>query len=118
MFQSEGRYLCSMISRANWYADETTVPPDSPCVKNCSSVTSRASVWCEMKTISTLSYFVRRKRTIQKKKERGIYFLNSPMEPDTSIMEMTTAFDSKRCCSSQDLNLKSSFLTSPNCGLP
>jgi hypothetical protein len=47
-----------------------------------------------MKTISTLSYFVLRKRTIQKKKERAMYFLNSPIDPDTSISASTTAFDS------------------------
>ncbi len=34
------------------------MPPDSPLWKNSSSVTSRASVWWPMKTISTFWYLV------------------------------------------------------------
>src|SRR5262249_31125932 len=76
------------------------------------------SVWWLIKTILTLSYFVRRKRTIQKKKLRAMYFLNSPIEPLTSIIAMTTAFDSYLISSSQVLNRRSSFLIGPSAALP
>src|SRR6266540_2955987 len=71
-----------------------------------------------MKTILTLSYFVRRNRTIQKKKLRAMYFLNSPIDPLTSIIAMTTAFDSYLISSSQVLNRRSSFLIGPSLAWP
>src|SRR6185369_8374094 len=47
-----------------------------------------------------------------------MYFLNSPIEPETSIIAMTTAFDSYRITSSHVLNLRSSFLMSPKRAFP
>src|SRR3954470_5519486 len=109
MLNFRGLYLVSIISRALRYADEQIVPPLSPFEKKSSSVTTLASVWWAINSISTVSYFVLKKRVIQKKKLRAIYFSHIPMDPLVSIIAITTAFESGLTTSFQVLNFKSSL---------
>src|SRR6478735_6593923 len=108
MLNFRGLYLASMISKALRYADEQIVPPLSPFEKKSSSETTFASVWWAINSISTVSYFVLKKRVIQKKKLRAIYFSHMPIEPLVSIIAITTAFDSGFITSFHVLNFKSS----------
>ena len=79
------------------------MPPDSPLWKNSSSVTSFAWVWWAMKTISTALYLVQRNWNSRKKKLRARYFFSRSIEPEVSMMQMTTALLSSRSSSTRRL---------------
>jgi len=71
---------------------ETTVPPVSWLRKNVSSSTSLACEVWRMKTISTFSYLRDRKRWRSRKNRLASSFIDSLIEPETSIRQNMTAW--------------------------
>src|ERR1017187_4964532 len=93
MFHSEGGNSSSIILAHNLYALEIMVPPDSRVRKKVSRSTVLALASWMMKRDSSPSYCERSQVSIQNEAMRTISFCSSPMEPDTSMTKIMTAFD-------------------------
>src|SRR6516164_1628754 len=98
MFHSEGGKSSSIIFAQSLYAEEIIVPPDSRVRKNVSRSTSFATASWMMYLDSRPLYCERSQVSIQKDSMRTISFCSSPIEPDTSMMKIMTAFDCGKGC--------------------
>src|SRR3982751_6695598 len=93
MFHNSGGYSSSIIFAHSLYALEIMVPPDSRVRKKVSRSTSFATASWMMYLDSNPLYWLRSQASIQKDSMRTISFCSSPIEPDTSMMKIITAFD-------------------------
>src|SRR6266404_8481487 len=98
MFHSDGGKSSWIILAHSLYALEIMVPPDSRVLKKVSRSTSLATASWMMKRDSSPLYCERSQVSIQKDSMRTISFCSSPIEPDTSMMKIMTAFDCGRGC--------------------
>src|ERR1700690_3253677 len=93
MFHSDGGNSSSIIFAHSLYALEIIVPPDSRVRKNVSRSTSLAVASWMMKRDSSPLYCERSHVSIQNDSMRTISFCSSPIDPETSMMKIITAFD-------------------------
>ena len=80
-----------MISLTFSSPEEAIVPPPVARVKNCSSLTSFASVVWDTKTTSTEEYLWFKNWYKRKKKLRAKNFLDLVIDPETSITKLISA---------------------------
>src|SRR5919205_3835635 len=93
MFHSDGGNSSWIIFAHSLYALEIIVPPDSRVRKKVSRSTSFATASWMMNRDSRPLYCERSQVSIQKDVMRTISFCSSPIDPDTSMMKIMTAFD-------------------------
>src|SRR4029079_1774242 len=102
MFHSLGEYSSVIILAHSLYALEIMVPPDSRVRKKVSRSTSLAVASWMMYRDSRPLYCDRSHMSIQNDSMRTISFCSSPIEPETSMMKIMTAFDCGSCAGLQD----------------